>query len=148
MKNISSIWVALAGMLLGGLFVVTINKFNADRRYIDSKYGNWRKLNLILEQVDANYVDTVNYKDVSEAAIASALARLDPHSVYMPPVEREESDTELAGNFDGIGIQFTVPNDTAIVLGARTWIRARSPRPRSGRSACRCRTRAGRSPSA
>ena len=116
MKNISSIWVALAGVLMGAFLVATMDKFNAERRYLDSKYENWRKLNLILEQVDANYVDTVNYKDVSEAAIAAALARLDPHSVYMPPVEREESDTELAGNFDGIGIQFNVPNDTAIVL--------------------------------
>ncbi|MBR4755597.1 MAG: S41 family peptidase, partial [Bacteroidales bacterium] len=41
---------------------------------------------------------------------------LDPHSVYMPPVELNEAETDLAGNFDGIGIQFNVPNDTAIVL--------------------------------
>ena len=72
MKNISSIWVALAGVLVGAFLVATMDKFNAERRYLDSKYENWRKLNLILEQVDANYVDTVNYKDVSEAAIAAA----------------------------------------------------------------------------
>ncbi|MFR8803420.1 MAG: S41 family peptidase, partial [Anaerovoracaceae bacterium] len=36
--------------------------------------------------------------------------------VYMPPVELTEAETDLAGNFDGIGIQFNVPNDTAIVL--------------------------------
>lgn len=53
---------------------------------------------------------------MTDAAVTAALAKLDPHSVYLPPVDLEESETELAGNFDGIGIQFNVPNDTAIVL--------------------------------
>ena len=48
--------------------------------------------------------------------MVAALSSLDPHSVYMPPAQLEESETDLAGNFDGIGIQFNVPNDTAIVL--------------------------------
>ena len=53
---------------------------------------------------------------MTDAAVTAALAKLDPHSVYLPPVELEESDSELAGNFEGIGITFNVPNDTAIVL--------------------------------
>ena len=53
---------------------------------------------------------------MTDAAIAGALAQLDPHSVYLPPVKRQQADEELAGNFEGIGIQFNVPNDTAIVL--------------------------------
>ena len=53
---------------------------------------------------------------MTDAAIVAALAELDPHSVYMPPVELDAAETDLAGNFDGIGIQFNVPNDTAIVL--------------------------------
>ena len=55
-------------------------------------------------------------KAMTDAAVVAALSELDPHTVYLPPVELEESETELAGNFDGIGIQFNVPNDTAIVL--------------------------------
>jgi carboxyl-terminal processing protease len=53
---------------------------------------------------------------MTDAAVVAALAKLDPHSVYLPPVELEESETELSGNFEGIGITFNVPNDTAIVL--------------------------------
>jgi carboxyl-terminal processing protease len=61
-------------------------------------------------------VDTIDQAGMTDAAIVGALAKLDPHSVYMPPVKLEEAEEELAGNFEGIGIQFNVPNDTAIVL--------------------------------
>lgn len=81
-----------------------------------AEYLNWRKLNLILEQVDRNYVDEPDRKKVTEAAAAAALSALDPHSMYVPPVELEQSEEDLAGGFDGIGVQFNVPNDTAIVI--------------------------------
>lgn len=83
---------------------------------MNGDYSDWRKLNLILEQVQENYVDTVDVKKVTDAAVVASLASLDPHSIYLPPVDLEKSESDLAGNFDGIGIQFNVPNDTAIVL--------------------------------
>ncbi len=82
----------------------------------DGDYNAWAKLNLILEQVRMNYVDTIDQKEMTDAAVSAALAVLDPHSIYLPPVELSQADESLAGNFDGIGIQFNVPNDTAIVL--------------------------------
>ena len=78
--------------------------------------NDWRKLNLVLEAVSENYVDSIDYKTLNADAIESVLSKLDPHSVYMPPQVLDESETELAGNFEGIGIQFNVPNDTAIVI--------------------------------
>lgn len=116
MKKNSSVWIALFGMIIGALVVMICNSYIQKKNLYHTKYVEWRKLNLVLEQIDKNYVDTVNTEDVTDAAITAALAKLDPHSVYMPPVQLEESETELAGNFDGIGIQFNVPNDTAIVL--------------------------------
>ena len=95
---------------------MTFDTYIQKKNLYKVQYGQWRKLNLILDQVDKNYVDTVDVKDVTDAAVVAALAKLDPHSVYMPPVELTEAETDLAGNFDGIGIQFNVPNDTAIVL--------------------------------
>ncbi len=106
---------ALVGVVIGILIALSAMSL-ASARKTKVNYANWRKLNLILEKVQENYVDTVDVKDVTDAAVVAALARLDPHSVYLPPVDLEESETELAGNFDGIGIQFNVPNDTAIVL--------------------------------
>ncbi len=77
---------------------------------------DWRKLNLILQTIDNNYVDSVDRKKITEAAVTAALSALDPHSMYMPPQLLEESEEDLAGNFSGIGIQFNVPNDTAVVI--------------------------------
>lgn len=116
MKRISSIWIAILGVAVGALAVLAYDSYSQKKNLIRVQYGDWRKLNLILDQLDRNYVDTINVNNVTEAAITAALAELDPHSVYMPPVELTEAETDLAGNFDGIGIQFNVPNDTAIVL--------------------------------
>lgn len=112
MRILSSVLLVTLGFLLAMLVFnkrETVVKFDGD-------YNHWRKLNLILHQVERNYVDTIDMENMTETAVAAALAALDPHSVYLPPVELEESDTELAGNFEGIGITFNVPNDTAIVL--------------------------------
>lgn len=111
----NSIIVALLGVILGVLLTLVATKALPEKKF-DGDYNRWRKLNLILQEVQKNYVDTIDMTGMTDAAVQAALAELDPHSVYLPPVELTESETELAGNFDGIGIQFNVPNDTAIVL--------------------------------
>ena len=109
--------VALLGVVLGVLLTLVVIKVLPDKKF-DGDYNRWRKLNLILQEVQKNYVDTIDMKSMTDAAVSAALARLDPHSVYLPPVKLTESETELSGNFEGIGITFNVPNDTAIVLNA------------------------------
>lgn len=108
---------ALLGLILGVLLTLVVMKMLPDRKF-DGDYNRWRKLNLILQEVQKNYVDTIDMVAMTDAAVSAALAELDPHSVYLPPVELTESEVELAGNFEGIGITFNVPNDTAIVLSA------------------------------
>lgn len=116
MKKNSSILTALLGVALGAMLVITVNAIIGKEKRVRVHTGDWQKIDLILQQVDDNYVEDVDYEAVTEAAASAALSALDPHSVYMPPVKLKESETELAGNFDGIGIQFNVPNDTAIVM--------------------------------
>ena len=111
----NNILVALLGIILGVLATMVTLRMLPDKKF-DGDYNRWRKLNLILQEVQRNYVDTIDMAAMTDAAVVAALAELDPHSVYLPPVELTESETELAGNFEGIGIQFNVPNDTAIVL--------------------------------
>jgi len=118
MKKWYPLLIALLGVIVGAMTVITYDNITLKNKKFRSENISWRKLNLILRTVEENYVDTINYKSVSEAAIVAALAKLDPHSVYMPPVELEESETDLAGEFEGVGLQFNVPNDTAIVLEA------------------------------
>lgn len=115
-RDKTSSLAAVLGIVIGILgtvlfFITTGRSFRQGR-----DTSQWRKLNLVLQEVQRSYVDTVDVKKVTDAAIEASLAALDPHSVYLPPVELEKSETELAGNFDGIGIQFNVPNDTAVVL--------------------------------
>ena len=108
---------ALLGVILGVLLTLVSGKV-ADKRKFDGDYNRWRKLNLILQEVQKNYVDTIDMVGMTDAAVVAALSELDPHSVYLPPVELEESETQLSGNFEGIGISFNVPSDTAVVLNA------------------------------
>lgn len=108
--------IAVLGIAVGALAVLSTDAIRSRKALYNTQYQNWRKLNLILEQIDANYVDEVDRKTLTDAAVEAALAELDPHSVYLPPVEREESEESLAAGFDGIGIQFNVPNDTAVVI--------------------------------
>ncbi|MCD8313650.1 MAG: S41 family peptidase [Bacteroidales bacterium] len=116
MKNRTVIYAAVLGVLIGALATVAVFKAVSHDKRIVANYSNWSKLNLILDQVEKNYVDTIDMKSMTDAAVTAALQELDPHSVYLPPVQLEASETELAGNFDGIGVQFNVPNDTAVVL--------------------------------
>lgn len=121
MKRINiTIIIALLGVLLGVLLTLTTVKVAGFHKQFDGDYNRWRKLNLILQEVQKNYVDTIDMESMTDAAVVAALAKLDPHSLYLPPVELTESETELAGNFEGIGITFNVPNDTAIVLSPIT----------------------------
>ena len=115
-KNTNTIIIALLGVVLGVLITLLSDKVY-ERKKFDGDYNRWRKLNLILQEVQKNYVDTIDMAAMTDAAVVAALAELDPHSVYLPPVELTESEDELAGNFEGIGITFNVPNDTAVVLG-------------------------------
>ena len=79
--------------------------------------AKWSKLLLVLDQIDRNYVDTVNTSDLIEKLLPSLMEGLDPHSLYLPPVELEEANESLEGNFSGIGVQFNVPSDTAVIIG-------------------------------
>lgn len=74
--------------------------------------GSSNKLTALLRIVDDQYVDTVNMADLVEKAMPQILAELDPHSTYIPAQNLEEVNSELEGSFSGIGIQFTIQDDT------------------------------------
>tara|TARA_R110002049_G_scaffold3502_17_gene26281 strand:+ start:313 stop:1929 length:1617 start_codon:yes stop_codon:yes gene_type:complete len=74
------------------------------------------KFNTLLSIVNDNYVDTVNNESMVEDAIVSVLKNLDPHSVYIPKKEVKKMNEPLEGNFEGIGIQFNILNDTITVV--------------------------------
>ncbi len=81
--------------------------FNIDRR---------SPLQQVLDLIRTRYVDAVDTDTLADEAIEQLLSRLDPHSVYIPPVELGELNEDLQGNFQGIGIEFHILTDTVNVV--------------------------------
>ncbi len=79
-------------------------------------YPNTDKLNAVLSYIEEEYVDTISREELIEEAIPEILKKLDPHSIYIPKKDMSEMNEPLEGNFDGIGIQFNIQNDTIMVV--------------------------------
>ena len=76
------------------------------------------KLNDVLDYINEEYVDTLNREQLEEDAIVSLLTQLDPHSAYIPAKDLQAVSEQLEGNFDGIGVEFNIQNDTIMVVAA------------------------------
>lgn len=74
------------------------------------------KIGKTLALLEAIYVDSVNISAIAEQMITSTLRNLDPHSVYIPAKDVAEENEPLQGNFEGVGIQFNLLNDTIIII--------------------------------
>ena len=111
-KLVTLLWVLLT-IVVCSMYVGRCNKGRKELAVNDHKWG---KLLLVLDHIEKNYVDSIDYDKVVEKVLPHLMENLDPHSVYLPPVELEAADEQLEGNFSGIGIQFNVPADTAIVI--------------------------------
>lgn len=75
-----------------------------------------RKLQLAEMLVNNFYVDSVDENKLVEDAIRGMLDKLDPHSSYTNAKETKEMNESLQGNFDGIGVQFNMVEDTLLVI--------------------------------
>ena len=75
-----------------------------------------RPVQEVMDLIKREYVDKENEDSLGDVAIQAMLARLDPHSVYLPAQELEEVNEDMEGKFYGIGIEFNVFNDTINVL--------------------------------
>ncbi|MGC1243217.1 MAG: S41 family peptidase [Chryseosolibacter sp.] len=99
--------------LAAGVFVGAT--FSTGKRTSDVN-KDVQKFREILTQIKEEYVDTVNTTAMVDDAIQQILHKLDPHSSYIPASERLAANEDLRGNFDGIGIEFNVFDDTIVVL--------------------------------
>lgn len=110
------LWIVTILLMLYIVQGIVANRLRS-RTVVDIEQVNrdWAKLMLVLENVDRNYVDDVDKSKVTEEILPEIMSKLDPHSLYFPPQDLKEAEQQLEGSFDGIGIQFNVPADTAIV---------------------------------
>lgn len=75
-----------------------------------------QKFREVITQIKNEYVDSVNTSELVDEAIEHMLRKLDPHSSYIPAADRISANEELRGNFDGIGVEFNIFDDTIVVV--------------------------------
>jgi carboxyl-terminal processing protease len=100
-----------AGILIGNL----LNR-NSQPGFAGLNLGSPNKISNILSYIGQGYVDSVNTADLVEKTIPEILKNLDPHTTYIPPQNMKEVQEEMTGKFSGIGVQFSIMEDTVRVI--------------------------------
>jgi carboxyl-terminal processing protease len=121
-KN-SNIWTPLlfALTLAGGLFIGYRLQSSAPLIVNGTESpgsGGTGRVEELLRFIEARYVDESDADRLHEVAIEAVLAELDPHSSYIPADEVRALTESMEGNFEGIGIEFLVVDDTITVVSA------------------------------
>jgi carboxyl-terminal processing protease len=98
------------GILMGGW----LNFPNQNQVFVKNNSKN--KLNKLLDFIDNEYVDKVNADTITNRAINTILAQLDPHSVYIPPSEQIAVAESMRGEFVGIGVNFYMYKDSVAII--------------------------------
>lgn len=103
------------GILVGSALT---QKVNAQR--IVFQNGSWSieqsKVDRLLQLMSSAYVDELNIDSITDEAMADLVQKLDPHSAYIPKEDLEMVNSDLAGSFSGIGVQFTIQQDTVRIV--------------------------------
>ena len=100
-----------AGILIGS----TINFKN--KSVLFSANSNEAKIKRLINYIQYDYVDKVNTDSLLDDAITTMLAKLDPHSVYIPKDELQRVTESMQGKFAGIGVSFLIHDDSVAVSG-------------------------------
>ena len=77
--------------------------------------GEVSKIGQTLYNIDRFYLDTVNIPSVAEEVVKGIIAKLDPHSAYISAKDVQAMNEPLVGNFNGIGVEFALINDTLTI---------------------------------
>ena len=81
--------------------------------------GKYDKVNTfykVLRLVDENYVSEPEIGSLVEGAISGMLKKLDPHSIYINKDDYQETNESMDGEFEGIGVEFSIIEDYITVI--------------------------------
>lgn len=108
------IWIPLVAAMafVGGILAGTLLHHQGGRSDGEKKLSN------LLNLIGNEYVDVVDTDSLIEKSLPHLLSSLDPHSVYIPAQDLQMVNEELDGSFSGVGVHFTINNDTINVLEA------------------------------
>ena len=113
-KKTRYIPIIIAVSIVAGIFIGTFyaNRFSENKKGIGMVSSTSNKLTGLLRIIDDQYVDTVDMNELIEDAMPQILGELDPHSSYIPAKDLQAVNDDLRGSFSGIGVQFTIQQDT------------------------------------
>ena len=77
--------------------------------------GEVSKIGQTLYNIDKYYLDTINFPDMTEEIVKMIIEKLDPHSAYISAKDVAAMNEPLVGNFNGIGVEFALINDTLTI---------------------------------
>ena len=106
----------MIGFLIGN---AVSNKVNAQRFYIQNGQlfsQPESKIDQLLHLMNEAYVEPINVDSITDEVMMELVERLDPHSAYIPKEDLEMVNSELSASFSGIGVQFSIQNDTIQVV--------------------------------
>lgn len=106
--------VLAAGVGIGYYFTFSASTSSQGSTYHSSVTGS--KINNLLDYIELQYVDTVNREQLENKTILAMLKSLDPHSDFIMASDFSAVNEPLEGNFDGVGIEFNIINDTVRVI--------------------------------
>lgn len=111
--------LTVLGVVLGIIIGMALSqKANAQR--IIYQNGTWQleqsKVDRLLQLMQTAYVDELNIDSITDEAMTDLVHKLDPHSSYIPKEDLEMVNSELAGSFSGIGVQFSIQQDTVRIV--------------------------------
>ncbi len=106
-------------ILILGIFIGnTLNTSNRGGEIDIDKKNKFSKIDEIIRYVNEEYVDTLNPDKLIDKTIVAMLENLDPHSAYITADELAATNEPLQGNFEGIGVEFNIVDDTIRVVDA------------------------------
>ncbi|MGL4333292.1 MAG: S41 family peptidase [Bacteroidales bacterium] len=106
--------LVLAIAVIIGIYIG--NKFNFISNQNQMQIGGNVKMSALIDIIKNKYVEEVSVDSLVEEAIPKIIAGLDPHSVYIPAKEFEAANEDLEGSFSGIGVQFSIMNDSVMIV--------------------------------
>ena len=110
-KIIQILFVLTMGFFLGIEVMIGIFKRHRPQFEMGATTGS-QKVETLIRAIDRKYVDVVDMDSIMDRVLPTILEELDPHSAYYPAEETQVSNDELHGSFSGIGIQFSMQDDT------------------------------------
>ncbi len=113
--NYKYIPIFIFSLIATGIFIGQYLNFPTDNFSLTKKQ-NKNKLNRLIDFINSEYVDDINTDSIVDLTCDNILAKLDPHSVYLPPKQQLLEAETMKGDFVGIGVNFYMYKDSVAII--------------------------------